>query len=95
MAPLINLLPWAGWGLWVHPDFVALSAPLLVYRSAAQDRVQHAWLLGLLMDVADGSLFGQHALAYTILAFAGIALHRRVEQFSIYAAGIARRPCYC
>jgi len=39
-------------------------------------------LLGLFMDVADGTLFGQHALAYSILAYAGIVLHRRVLRFS-------------
>ncbi len=42
-----------------------------------------AWLLGLIMDVADGTLFGQHALAYTILAYAGIVLHRRVRMFAV------------
>ena len=38
-------------------------------------------LLGLLMDVADGAFFGQHALAYSILAYAAILLHRRVRMF--------------
>ncbi|HEV2009350.1 MAG TPA: rod shape-determining protein MreD, partial [Burkholderiales bacterium] len=42
-----------------------------------------AWLMGLIMDVADGSLFGQHALAYSVLAFAGIVLHRRVLMFTM------------
>ena len=80
---LLNLLPWAGWGLWVRPDFVAL---VLLYWCIDQPRkigFGIAWVLGLLMDVADGSLFGQHALAYTIVAYAGIVLHRRVQRFSI------------
>jgi rod shape-determining protein MreD len=42
-----------------------------------------AWLLGLMMDVADGSLFGQHALAYSVIAYASIVLHRRVLRFSL------------
>ena len=40
-------------------------------------------LFGVAMDVADGSLFGQHALAYSMLAFAGIVLHRRVLSFTM------------
>ena len=82
-ALLLNLLPWSGWGLSVRPDFVAL---VLLYWCIDQPRkigFGIAWLLGLLMDVADGSLFGQHALAYTIVAYAGIVLHRRVQRFSI------------
>ncbi len=81
-ALLLNLLPWAGWGLWVRPDFVAL---VLLYWCIDQPRkigFGIAWVLGLLMDVGDGSLFGQHALAYTIVAYAGLVLHRRVQRFS-------------
>jgi rod shape-determining protein MreD len=82
-AVLINLLPWGGWGLWVRPDFVVL---VLLYWCIDQPRkigFGVAWLLGLAMDVSDGSLLGQHALAYTVVAYAGIALHRRVQRFSI------------
>jgi rod shape-determining protein MreD len=81
-ALLANLLPWSGVALAIKPDFVAL---VLLYWCIEQPRkvgFGAAWLLGLIMDIADGSLFGQHALAYSILAFAGIVLHRRVLGFS-------------
>lgn len=83
VAFLLNLLPLSGWWLWVKPDFVAL---LVLFWCVDQPRkvgFLAAWLLGLLMDIADGSLFGQHALAYSILAWAGIVLHRRVLRFSM------------
>lgn len=83
IALFANLLPWSGWWLWLRPDFVAL---VVLYWCIDQPRkigFTAAWLLGLLMDVADGSFFGQHALAYTILAYAGIVLHRRVQRFSV------------
>ena len=83
IALLLNLLPWSGWWLWLRPDFVAL---VLLYWCIDQPRkigFAWAWLLGLLMDVADGSFFGQHALAYSILAYAGIVLHRRVQRFEV------------
>lgn len=82
-ALLVNLLPWSGYALWVRPDFVAL---VLLYWCIEQPRrvgFLAAWLLGLLMDVADGVLFGQHALAYSIVAYAGIVLHRRVRMFPL------------
>jgi rod shape-determining protein MreD len=81
-ALMMNLLPWSGTALWVKPDFVAL---VVLYWCIEQPRkvgFVAAWLLGLFMDVADGTLFGQHALAYSILAYAGIVLHRRVRMFS-------------
>jgi len=82
-ALLLNLLPSSGAWLWLRPDFVAL---VVLYWCVEQPRrigFTAAWLLGLLMDIADGSLFGQHALAYAVLAYAGIVLRRRVQRFSI------------
>jgi rod shape-determining protein MreD len=82
VALMLNLLPYSGIWLWIKPDFVAL---VVLYWCIEQPRkvgFVAAWVLGLLMDVADGTLFGQHALAYSILAYAGIVLHRRVRMFS-------------
>lgn len=83
VALFFNLLPWSGFGLWLRPDAVAV---VLLYWCIEQPRrlgFLTAWLLGLLVDVADGALFGQHALAYTILAYGGIVLHRRVRMFPL------------
>jgi rod shape-determining protein MreD len=82
-ALLLNLLPLTGWVLVLRPDFVALA---LLYWGVHQPRkigFLPAWLLGLAMDVSDGSLFGQHALAYSGMMFAAIALHRRVSMFGL------------
>ena len=81
-ALMLNLLPWSGTALWLKPDFVAL---VVLYWCIEQPRKVgfiSAWMMGLIMDVADGTLLGQHALAYSILAYAGIVLHRRVRMFS-------------
>jgi rod shape-determining protein MreD len=83
LAALLNVLPWSGWAMWIRPDLVAL---VVLYWCIWQPRrigFATAFLLGLLMDVADGALFGQHALAYSILAYAGIVLHRRVRMFTL------------
>ena len=83
VALMINLLPLTGWLLAVRPDFVA---QVLLYWGIHQPRkigFLPAWLLGLAMDGADGSLFGHHALAYSVMMFAAIALHRRVSMFDM------------
>ena len=82
-ALLINLLPWSGWGLALKPDFVALVVLYWCIQQPRKVGFTSAWLVGLVMDVAEGSLFGQHALAYSVLAFGGIVLHRRVLMFSM------------
>ena len=84
VAALLNMLPVSGgWALWLRPDFVALLVLYWCIEQPQRVGFGSAFFLGLLMDVADGALFGQHALAYSILAYAGIALHRRVRMFKL------------
>jgi rod shape-determining protein MreD len=80
-AFLLNLLPWGQW--FGVPDFVAL---VLVFWSLHQPRkvgIGVAFFMGLLMDVHDATLLGQHALAYTLLSYFAIMIHRRVLWFPI------------
>lgn len=83
VAVVLQLVPMPGLIAWVWPDFVALT---LVYWGVFQPRrlgLLSAWVLGLAMDVADASLFGQHALAYSVLMFGAIFLHRRIRMFAL------------
>lgn len=78
-AFLLNLPPW-GRIHWV-PDFLAL---VLVFWNVHQPRkvgIGIAFLFGLLMDVHEAGLLGEHALAYSLLSYAAISLHRRVPWF--------------
>jgi rod shape-determining protein MreD len=81
VAFLLNLLPWGNWiGV---PDFVAL---VLVFWSIRQPRkvgIGVAFVMGVLMDVHDASLLGQNALAYTLLSYFAIMIHRRVLWFPV------------
>lgn len=83
LALLANLLPWSGWTAWLAPDFVALIVLYWCIQEPRKFGFLTAWLLGLMMDIADGSLFGQHALAYTLLAFGGVMLHHRLKMFDL------------
>ena len=79
IAMFINFLPWRD--LRLVPDFVAL---VLVFWCVRQPRLVGlgvAWALGLITDAGNGVLLGQHALAYSIIAFLGIWLSRRILWF--------------
>jgi rod shape-determining protein MreD len=79
LALFLNFLPWRD--LRLVPDFVAL---VLVFWCVRQPRLVGlgvAWALGLITDAGNGVLLGQHALAYSIIAFLGIWLSRRILWF--------------
>jgi rod shape-determining protein MreD len=80
-AFLLSILPWSGAWLLARPDFVLL---VLLFWSLHQPRSIGqgvAFALGLLMDVSDSMLLGQHALAYVIAVFAGQILRVRILTF--------------
>ena len=79
IALLLNFLPWRD--LRVVPDFVALVLLFWCIRQPRMVGLGVGWTLGLLTDAGNGVLLGQHALAYSILAFLGIWLSRRVLWF--------------
>jgi rod shape-determining protein MreD len=82
-ALILNFLPW-GHRFWI-PDFVALT---LVFWNIHQPRkvgIGLAFVMGLLMDVDDATLLGQHALAYTLLSYGAIMMHRRILWFGTLA----------
>lgn len=92
-----NLLPLSGVALVVKPDFLALMLLYWCIREPRLISVGIAWCLGLLMDVADGTVLGQHALAYAVLAYAAEYFRRRVLRFPLWqqAAQVAALLLFC
>ena len=91
-AFIMNLLPW-GRTPWV-PDFLAL---VLVFWNVHQPRkvgIGIAFLFGLLMDVHEASLLGEHALAYSLLSYGAISMHRRVPWFGALGKMIHVLPLF-
>ena len=78
-----NLLPPGDTGLALRPDFLALTLVFWNVRQPRQLGFGLAFLFGLLMDIHEGALLGEHALAYSLLSWGAIALHRRVPWFDL------------
>ncbi len=90
IAFLLNLMPWGQ--LAGVPDLIAL---VLLFWNIHQPRkagMGIAFFLGLLMDVHHGSLLGEHALAYTILSYGAITIHRRVLWFPLFVQALHILP---
>lgn len=83
VALMLNWLPWEGLWLSLRPDFAGLVLLYWCTYKPYRIGIGIAWVVGILADVADSSVFGQHALAYTVLAFGGIMLHRRIQMFEL------------
>jgi len=81
VALLLNFLPWRD--LRLAPDFVALVLVFWCVRQPRMVGLGIGWTLGLFTDAGNGVLLGQHALAYSLLAFLSIWLSRRILWFGV------------
>jgi len=79
---LLYMLPWAGFGLMLRPDFVLLVLLYWLIRAPHLCNIGTAWFMGMLVDLAGGDLFGEHALAYVIAAFLAVSYQRRATLFN-------------
>lgn len=80
-ALFLNLLPLGR--IVGMPDWVALVLAFWCIREPLKVGMTAGFVLGLVADVADASLMGQHALAYVLLAFAASGLSRRILWFPL------------
>ena len=79
LALFLNFLPWRD--LRLVPDFVALVLCFWCVRQPRLVGLGVGWTLGLLTDAGNGVLLGQHALAYSLLAFLSVWMSRRILWF--------------
>lgn len=89
---LMNMGLW-GRAAWV-PDLLAI---VLVFWSVHQPLrigVGVAFAFGLAMDMHQGALLGQHALAYTVLGFFAISMHRRLLWFPVPTQAVQVLPLF-
>ncbi len=85
VAYLLSVLPWSGGWLLARPDFILV---VLIFWSLHEPRAVGqgmAFALGLLMDVSDSMLLGQHAFAYVIGVFGVQVLRNRILTFTLPA----------
>jgi rod shape-determining protein MreD len=88
LALVANMAPASGVFMALRPDFLAVVLLYWCIQAPRYVGVGTAWFVGLVMDVADATLFGQHALAYAVLAFAADYFRRRVLRFPLWQQAV-------
>jgi len=83
VAYMLTAMPLPDWAVNWRPAWVSIV--LIYWCLAIPDRVGIgiAWTLGLLLDVQQGTVFGQHAVTLTIMAYIIIKLHQRIRVFPL------------
>lgn len=95
-ALLVNMLGNIGlWGraAWT-PDLLAVVLVFWSIHQPLRVGIGAAFVLGIAMDVHQSALLGQHALAYTVLSFFAITIHRRLLWFTVPSQAVQVLPLF-
>jgi len=88
LAFILTLLPIPLWAGWFRPAWVLLVLIYWNLRFPNQVNIGIAWFVGLLMDVLNGTLLGEHALAMTVASYFVIKMHARIRMFPLVQQGL-------
>jgi len=80
-ALMLTMMPLPEWARTLRPQWVTMV--LIYWCMALPDRIGigWGWVLGLLLDVAYGSVLGQNALALALIAYLVALLYQRLRLF--------------
>ena len=81
LSIMLMVMPLPDWAEPFRPDWVALT---LIYWAMMMPRtwsVGSAWMVGIVVDVAQGTILGQHALALCFVVFVTVRFHLLMRVF--------------
>lgn len=89
IAFILTLLPMPDWTVWLRPAWVMMVIIYWVMVAPHRVNVGIAWLVGLFLDVLNGTLLGEHALAMTLVAYLVARMHSRLRMFPLLQQGFS------
>ena len=92
VALLFNMVP-LGRAAWT-PDLLALVIVFWSVHQPARIGIGAAFAFGLMMDVHQAALLGQHALSYTTLGFLATMIHRRLLWYPLISQALQVLPLF-
>jgi len=83
-ALFLSILPMPSFAEELRPEWVTLT--LIFWTLTLPDRVGVFWAfcVGLVLDVATGTLLGQHALGLSVVVYLAVTLHQRVQIYPLW-----------
>lgn len=88
VAIVLTLLPMPDWTIWMRPAWVLM---ILIYWSMLKPyrvNVGIAWFTGLILDVLNGTLLGEHALALTVVTYLVVRMHTQLRMYPLLQQGL-------
>jgi len=80
---MLTIMPLSGTLEMFRPDWIAMLVIFWAMQLPRTWGIGAAWVIGIILDVSQGTLLGQHALALGCVAFITVRLHLLMRVFPI------------
>ncbi len=89
MASILALLPMPDWTVWLRPSWVLMVLIYWVITTPYRVGVGVAWITGLAVDLLNGTLLGEHALAFTVVIYFVSRMNIRLRMYPLLQQGVS------
>lgn len=89
IALVLTLLPMPDWTIWLRPAWVLMVLIYWAMTVPYRVSVGVAWVLGLVVDILNGTLLGEHALAFTIVIYIVSRMYIRLCMYPMLQQGMS------
>lgn len=89
VAFILTLLPMPDWTVWLRPAWILLVLIFWVSMWPNRYNVGIAWMIGIFLDVLNGTVLGEHALALTMVIYLVQRMHSRFRMFPMMQQGLS------
>jgi rod shape-determining protein MreD len=79
----LSVLPLSESLRWWRPEFLALLSIYFALEVPEKFGVICAWLVGFFLDIVEGNLPGQTAIAFSIMVYIVLLQYQRIRMFSL------------
>jgi rod shape-determining protein MreD len=89
IALILAFLPMPDWTIWLRPAWVLLVLIYWAMMIPHHVGVGFAWMIGLMIDLLNGTVLGEHALAYTVVVYFVSRMHIRLRMYPLLQQGLS------
>ena len=82
IAYLLAIVPFPDWAMNYRPEWVPMVLIYWVMALPYRVGIGSAWVVGIILDVLEGSVLGPNALGLVVIAYVTLNLHLRLRMFS-------------
>jgi rod shape-determining protein MreD len=92
VALILNVLPLPPWLDVLRPEFLVLTVLYWSVNAPRTGGIALGFFAGLMLDIFQGPVLGQHALALSLVAYIAVREHQRIRSKPVFQQALLVLP---